>query len=157
MKIVSWNVNGLARCRQMGFLKFLSDVSPDIMCCQENKGKCQLNVPGYLQFWNPAKRLNYSGTLVLAKCQPISVQLGLSIDKSDDEGRIITLEYQNYYVINLYSPNLNPHSPPDRYDYRREWDAAVNAYVSALPKPVMWWGPRKKVAKKIKVLGWIIF
>ena len=69
MKVVSWNVNGLARCRRKGFLKFLADVKPDVICCQEIKGQCTLNVPGYLPFWDPAKRANYSGTLVLTKRQ----------------------------------------------------------------------------------------
>ena len=71
MKIVSWNVNGLARCRRNGFLKFLADAKPDVLCCQEIKGECPLNVPGYLLFWNPAKRTNYSGTLVLSRRQPL--------------------------------------------------------------------------------------
>ena len=88
MKIVSWNVNGLARCRRNGFLKFLADAKPDVLCCQEIKGECPLNVPGYLLFWNPAKRTNYSGTLVLSRRQPLSCQYGLGIDKFDEEGRL---------------------------------------------------------------------
>lgn len=137
MKIVSWNVNGLARCRRNGFLKFLADVKPDVLCCQEIKGRCPLNTPGYLQFWNPAKRPNYSGTLVLAKRQPLSYKCGLGIEKFDGEGRIITLEYQNYYIVNVYVPNLNPNSGPDRLDVRIEWDRTVREYVSTLPKPVV--------------------
>lgn len=151
MKIVSWNVNGLARCRRAGFLKFLADAKPDIMCCQEIKGKCTLNTPGYLQFWNPAKRPNYSGTLILAKRQPISVKLGLGIEKFDAEGRIITLEYKDYFVINIYSPNLNPHSAPDRYDYRREWDTAVKDYVSRLSKPIIMCGDFNVAHKYIDI------
>ena len=96
MKIVSWNVNGLARCRRNGFLKFLADAKPDVLCCQEIKGECPLNVPGYLLFWNPAKRTNYSGTLVLSRRQPLSCQYGLGIDKFDEEGRLITLEYKDW-------------------------------------------------------------
>lgn len=111
MKVVSWNVNGLARCRRKGFLKFLADVKPDVICCQEIKGQCTLNVPGYLPFWNPAKRANYSGTLVLTKRQPLSFQYGLGIEKFDDEGRLITLEYKDFFIVNVYVPNLNPHSP----------------------------------------------
>ena len=137
MKIVSWNVNGLARCRRNGFLKFLADAKPDVLCCQEIKGQCPLKTPEYLQFWNPAKRNNYSGTLVLAKRQPLSCQYGLGIDKFDEEGRLITLEYKDYFIVNVYVPNLNPHSTPDRLDFRMEWDKAVREYVTKLPKPAI--------------------
>lgn len=137
MKIVSWNVNGLARCRRNGFLKFLTDASPDVLCCQEIKGQCPLNTPGYLQFWNPAKRVNYSGTLVLTRRQPLSCKIGLGIERFDDEGRLITLEYKDYYIVNVYSPNLNPHSAPDRLDFRIAWDKELLAYVKRLSKPVI--------------------
>ncbi|MCI8438508.1 MAG: hypothetical protein HFF73_03170 [Oscillospiraceae bacterium] len=79
MKIVSWNINGLATCRRKGFLKFLSNFNPDIMCCQEIKSPCPLNTPGYLPFWYPATRKNYSGTLVLSKLEPLSVAYGLGL------------------------------------------------------------------------------
>ena len=108
--------------------------------CQEIKGQCTLNVPGYLPFWNPAKRANYSGTLVLTKRQPLSFQYGLGIEKFDDEGRLITLEYKDFFIVNVYVPNLNPHSPPDRLDFRIEWDKAVWEYVTKLPKPVIMCG-----------------
>ena len=119
MKIVSWNVNGLARCRRNGFLKFLSDTNPDVLCCQEIKGQCSLKTPEYLQFWNPAKHSNYSGTLVLTKRQPISFQYGLGIEKSDDERRLIALEYKDYYIVNIYAPSTHPHNAPFRPDCRR--------------------------------------
>lgn len=137
VKIVSWNVNGLARCRRNGFLKFVANSKPDVLCCQEIKGQCPLKLPGYLAFWNPAKRTNYSGTLVLARRQPLSCRYGLGIEKFDEEGRLITLEYKNYYIVNVYTPNLNPHSTPDRLEYRIEWDRALKEYVLALPKPVI--------------------
>ncbi len=140
MKIVSWNVNGLARCRRNGFLKFLSDTNPDVLCCQEIKGQCSLKTPEYLQFWNPAKHSNYSGTLVLTKRQPISFQYGLGIEKFDDEGRLIALEYKDYYIVNIYAPSTHPHNAPDRPDFRREWDTAVREYVTKLPKPVIMCG-----------------
>ena len=124
MKIASWNVNGLARCRRNGFLKFLADSKPDVLCCQEIKGKCSLKVPGYLSYWYPAKRSNYSVTLVLAKRQPLSCWYGLGIKKFDNEGRLITLEYKDYFIVNVYVPNLIPHSAPDRLDFRIEWDRA---------------------------------
>lgn len=137
MKIVSWNVNGLARCRRNGFLKFLSDSKPDVLCCQEIKGQCALKTPGYLQFWNPAKRSNYSGTLVLAKRQPLSCQYGLGIEELDDEGRLIALEYKDYYIVNVYIPCINPRSAPERMDFRIAWDRAVLEYVTNLRKPVI--------------------
>lgn len=137
LKIISWNVNGLARCRRNGFLKFLADTKPDVLCCQEIKGQCPLRTPGYLQFWNPAKRANYSGTLTLAKRQPLSCQYGLGIEEFDVEGRLITLEYKDYYIVNVYVPNLNPHSTPDRLDYRIKWDKALKEYLTSLPKPAV--------------------
>ena len=101
MKIVSWNVNGIAACREHGFLKFLKSVKPDIVCCQEVKSKIDLSTPGYLQYWNKAKEPGYAGTLILTKYEPISVTNGFGIKKLDGEGRIITLEYQDYYVLNV--------------------------------------------------------
>ena len=140
MKVVSWNVNGLARCRRNGFLKFLADAKPDVLCCQEIKGECPLNIPGYLLFWNPAKRSNYSGTLVLSRRQPLSCQYGLGIDKFDNEGRLITLEYKDYFILNVYAPNLNTHSSPERLDFRMEWDKSLREFVTKLPKPVIMCG-----------------
>lgn len=137
VKIVSWNVNGLLRCLRTGFLKFLSDAKPDILCCQEIKGQRSINTPGYFQYWNPAKKKNYAGTLVLTKKEPVSVQNGFGIDKFDDEGRCITLEFNDFYLANIYAPSLHPHSPPDRLEFRIEWDKTLLSYVQALPKPVI--------------------
>ncbi len=137
MKIVSWNVNGIIACRRKGFLRFLSDAKPDVMCCQEIKTQCALNTPGYHQFWNPAKRPGYSGTLVLAKQLPLSWTTGMGLEQFDDEGRLITLEYSDYFVVNVYVPSIHPHSGPDRFDYRLEWDAALREYIAKLPKPVI--------------------
>ena len=92
MKIVSWNVNGIVACRRKGFLRFLSDVKPDIVCCQEIKTQCPLNTPGYEQFWNPSQERGKSGTLILAKQPPLSWSTGFGIDRFDCEGRLITLE-----------------------------------------------------------------
>lgn len=115
-------------------LKFLADAKPDVLCCQEIKDECPLKVPGYLQFWNPAKRSNYSGTLVLARRQPLSCCYGLGIGIFDDEGRIITPEYKDYFIVNVYVPNLNPNSAPDRLDFRIEWDKTVREHFMKLPK-----------------------
>jgi len=137
MKIVSWNVNGIAACRRKGFLKFLADVKPDIMCCQEVKTKCSLKTPEYLQYWNNAERAGYSGTLVLTRREPLSCTYGMGIEEFDVEGRLITLEFKDYFVINVYAPSLNPHSAPDRPDYRSAWDTALREYVCKLSKPVI--------------------
>lgn len=137
MKIVSWNVNGISRCRRTGFLKFLADVKPDVLCCQEIKGQCPLQTPGYLQIWNPAKRSNYSGTLVLTKRQPLSYYIGIGIEEFDVEGRIITLEFQDFFIVTIYVPNLNPNAPANRVDFRREWDRGLRNYLLHLKKPIV--------------------
>lgn len=137
MKVVSWNVNGIAACRRKGFLKFLADVKPDIMCCQEVKTKCALNTPGYRQYWNNAERAGYSGTLVLTRREPLSCTCGMGIEEFDREGRLITLEYRDYFIVNVYAPSLNPHSAPDRPDFRSAWDNAFREYVCKLSKPVI--------------------
>lgn len=137
MKIVSWNVNGIVACRRKGFLKFLADAEPDIMCCQEIKTKCPLNTPGYFQFWNPAKIPKYAGTLTLTREEPISSSIGMGIEKFDAEGRLITLEYRDFYIVNVYVPSIHPHSAPERPDYRAEWDAALREYLCGLTKPLI--------------------
>ena len=137
MKIVSWNVNGIAACRRKGLLKFLSDTKPDIACFQEVKTKCALSVPGYRQYWNNAERPGYAGTLVLTRCEPITCKFGMGIDELDTEGRLIILEYKDYYVLNVYVPSLNTYSEPSRLEYRNKWDAAFREYISSLPKPVI--------------------
>ena len=137
MKIVSWNVNGIVACRRKGFLQFLRDTQPDVMCCQEIKTRCVLRTPGYHQFWNPAKRPGYSGTLTLTKLLPLSCSLGMGIEKFDDEGRLITLEYKNFFVVNVYVPSIHTGSKPERPDFRLEWDNALREYVSKLKKPVV--------------------
>lgn len=137
MKIVSWNVNGIEACRRKGFLKFLADAKPDIVCCQEIKTQCSLATPGYMQYWNPAERPGYSGTLTLTKREPIFATFGMGVEQFDAEGRLITLEYKDYYLINVYAPSLNPHSAPDRSDFRIAWDEAFREYVSKLTKPLI--------------------
>ena len=137
MKIISWNVNGIVACRRKGFLRFLADTKPDVVCCQEIKTKCALNTPGYHQFWNLAQRPGYSGTLVLAKQPPLSWSTGFGSSKFDEEGRLITLEYADYYIVNVYVPSVHPHNSPDRPDFRLEWDEALREYIARLPKPVV--------------------
>ena len=135
MKITSWNVNGIVSCRRKGLLKFLATNKPDIVCLQEVKTKCPLNIPGYLQFWNPAKRPGYAGTLTLAKKEPLSCTFGLGQESLDEEGRLISLEYKDFYILNVYVPSLNTYSAPERFDFRRTWDQALREYVAKLTKP----------------------
>lgn len=104
MKIISWNVNGIAACRRKGFLKFLSDTNPDIVCCQEVRSEIPLNTPGYLQYWNPAKQKGYAGTLILTRREPLSCVKGMGIRRFDDEGRLIALEYKEFYLVDVYVP-----------------------------------------------------
>lgn len=137
MKIVSWNVNGIVACRRKGFLKFLGDTKPDIVCCQEIKTKCPLNTPGYLQFWNPAARSGYAGTLILTRREPLSCKFEMGNEELDGEGRVIALEYRDYYLLNVYVPSINTYSGPDRIDFREKWDTAFREYVSKFSKPVI--------------------
>ena len=137
MKIISWNVNGLKSCCRKGFFHFLADTMPDVLCCQEIKTLCYLNTPGYLQYWNPAERPGYSGTLTLVRKEPLSCVFGMGKKELDREGRLITLEYKDFYILNAYVPNINPHNPPDRPDYRLEWEKELRKFVSKLSKPVI--------------------
>ena len=135
MKVVSWNVNGLAACKRKGFLKTLSNAKADFFCCQEIKARCPLSTPGFFQYWNPAERGGYSGTLTLAKWEPLSVTKKLEIGELDTEGRMISLEYSDYYLINVYVPNSQ--RSQDRADCRSEWDTALLQYLQTLTKPVI--------------------
>ena len=137
MKIATWNVNGIVACRRKGLLRFLSDSKPDILCCQEIKTQCRLNTPGYIQIWNPAKRPGYSGSLVLTRRQPLSVSRGFGNEELDDEGRLISMEFPNLYVISIYVPSINLLSAPDRPEYRAKWEAALQDYVTSLDKPAI--------------------
>ena len=135
MKIVSWNVNGLAACKRKGFLRVLARSGADIFCCQEIKTRCPISTPGYLQFWDPAKRPGYSGTLTLARKEPLSVRYGMGIREFDVEGRLITLEYDGFYALNVYVPNSQ--SGLARLEYRTAWDAALREFLLTLDKPVI--------------------
>lgn len=134
MKIVSWNVNGIAS-RRRSLIKFLANKKPDIVCVQEAKSECVLNAPGYELYWNLAERKGYAGTLVLTKRKPINCTMGIGIEKFNVEGRVITLEFRDFFVVNVYVPSFSTGSSPDRRDYRWEWDKAFHQYVATLPKP----------------------
>ena len=116
-------------------MRFIASAKPDIICCQEIKGQCDFQIPGYTQFWNPAERKNYSGTLILTTLQPLSCSIGLGIERFDKEGRLIVLEYRDYFLLNVYVPSINTYSPPERLDFRIEWDAALREFTSHLEKP----------------------
>lgn len=139
MKIISWNVNGIRSCAQKGFVEFVNSVNPDIICLQETKAdevSANLNLVGYEQYWNPAEKKGYSGTAIYTKFRAMDALLG--IDHCFlDEGRVITLEYPNFYLINCYSP----HSRRDlsHLEYKHEFNCALNEYVQHLngQKPVI--------------------
>lgn len=139
-KLISWNVNGLRACTQKGFMDFFQDADADIFCLQETKlqeGQIQLELPGYYQYWNYAEKKGYSGTAVFTKEKPLSVSMGIGIEKHDHEGRVITLEFEKFYLITVYTPNSQDELR--RLDYRMEWEDDFLAYLKQLEqnKPVI--------------------
>lgn len=139
-KLISWNVNGLRACTQKGFMDFFQDADADIFCLQETKlqeGQIQLELPGYYQYWNYAEKKGYSGTAVFTKEKPLSVSMGMGIEKHDHEGRVITLEFEKFYLITVYTPNSQDELR--RLDYRMEWEDDFLAYLKQLEqnKPVI--------------------
>lgn len=143
MKFVSWNVNGIRACVQKGFLEFFQEADADIFCIQESKmqeGQLELATPGYYQYWNYAKKKGYSGTAIFTKEEPLSVQYGIGIEAHDQEGRVITLEFEEYYFITVYTPNSQ--SELARLSYRMEWEKDFLAYLKRLEemKPVVFCG-----------------
>ncbi len=140
MRFVSWNVNGLRACMQKGFLDFFKEINADFFCLQETKlqaGQIELDLPGYRQFWCYAEKKGYSGTAVFTKHEPLSVSYGIGIEELDNEGRVITLEYPNYYLVTCYTPNAQRELA--RIDHRMRWEDAFRAYLVDLDskKPVI--------------------
>ena len=140
MKLISWNVNGIRACTGKGFMDFFKDIDADFFAIQESKmqeGQLKLDLPGYHQYWNYAKRKGYSGTAVFTKKEPVNVTYGMGIEQHDDEGRLITLDMGEYYFITVYVPNAQ--NELKRLDYRMEWENDFRAYVSGLSekKPVI--------------------
>lgn len=140
MKLVSWNVNGLRAVMKKGFMDFFETADADVFCLQEIKlqeGQIEMDLPGYHTYWNYAEKKGYSGTAIFTKEKALSVQYGLGIDEHDREGRIITLEFDGYFVVNVYTPN-SQHGLL-RLDYRLGWEDAILSYVRALDrqKPVI--------------------
>lgn len=143
VKMISWNVNGIRACVNKGFMDYFNDVDADVFCIQESKlqeGQIELNLPGYHQYWNYAQKKGYSGTALFSKKEPISVSYGLGIEEHDNEGRVITAEYEDYYVVTCYTPNSK--TELERLDYRMVWDDAFRNHLLALDekKPVLFCG-----------------
>ncbi|MEC2072780.1 exodeoxyribonuclease III [Alkalihalophilus marmarensis] len=143
MKLISWNVNGLRACVKKGFLDFFHEQDADIFCLQETKlqeGQIELELDGYHQFWNYALKKGYSGTAVFTKQKPISVRYGVGELESEDEGRIITLEFDSFYLVNVYT--INAKRDLSRLPERLEWEDALKEYLLDLDrhKPVVYCG-----------------
>ena len=140
MKLVSWNVNGLRACMNKGFVDFFGGVRADILCVQETKmqqGQADVHFPGYEQFWNSAQKKGYSGTAVFSRVQPLTVSYGLGQEEHDQEGRLITLEYDGFYLVNVYTPNSQRGLA--RLEYRMQWEEVFRGHVGRLngKKPVI--------------------
>lgn len=143
MKFISWNVNGIRACVQKGFLDFFREADADIFCLQETKmqeGQLALELPGYYQYWNYAVKKGYSGTAIFTKEKPLSVTYGIGIEEHDQEGRVITLEFVDFYLITVYTPNSQ--NELARLPYRMEWEDAFLAYLKKLEekKPIVFCG-----------------
>ena len=143
MKLISWNVNGLRAAINKGFMDFFKQIDADIFAIQETKmqeGQAELILEGYYQYWNSAIKKGYSGTAIFTKIKPISVSYGIGIEKHDQEGRIITLEFEEFYMVNCYTPNSKREL--ERLEYRMEWEDEIRKYLLALnnKKPVIYCG-----------------
>lgn len=143
MKFISWNVNGLRAVLKKGFLDIFNELDADIFCLQETKcqaGQVELDLPGYHQYWNYAEKKGYSGTAVFTRTEPLSVTYGMGLPEHDTEGRLITLEFADYYFVCCYTPNAQ--NELKRIDYRMAWEDALRAYLKGLDeqKPVIYTG-----------------
>ena len=143
MKLISWNVNGIRACVNKGFTNFFEEINADIFCIQETKcqpGQIDLEFGGYKSYWNSAERKGYSGTAIFTKKEPISVNYGIGIEEHDNEGRVITLEFEDFYMVNIYTPNAK--RGLERLDYRQIWEDEIRKYLLELnkKKPVIMCG-----------------
>lgn len=139
-KLISWNVNGIRACIKKGFLDYFKKVDAHMFCIQESKvqeGQVDLELEGYHQYWNYAEKKGYSGTAIFTKQEPIEISYGLGIEEHDREGRVITLEFEDYYITTVYTPNSQPKLA--RLDYRMKWEDAFREYMNRLDekKPVI--------------------
>lgn len=152
MKLISWNVNGIRACVTKGFMDFFNDIDADIFCIQESKmqeGQLELDTPGYYQYWNYAEKKGYSGTAIFTKKEPISVKYGIGIEEHDHEGRVITLEFDDFYMITCYTPNSQ--NELKRLDYRMKWEDDFKDYLKKLEqdKPIILCGDLNVAHKEI--------
>lgn len=151
-KLISWNVNGLRACVKKNFLDFFNEADADIFCVQETKlqeGQIELDLTGYHDYWNYAEKKGYSGTAVFTKEEPISVKRGMGLDEHDTEGRVLTLEFNEFYLVNVYTPNSK--QKLERLDYRMVWEDVFRNYLKDLEKakPVVVCGDLNVAHKEI--------
>lgn len=135
MRLISWNVNGLRACVQKGFLDYFNKVDADIFCVQETKlqeGQIDLQLEGYYDYWNYAEKKGYSGTAIFSKVKPISCKYGINEEEHNKEGRVITLEFEDFYMVTVYTPNSKEKLA--RIDYRMQWEDSFRSYLKELDK-----------------------
>ena len=152
MKLISWNVNGIRACVNKGFKEFFEKINADIFCIQETKcqpEQIELEFDGYYAYWNSAEKKGYSGTAIFTKQKPICVTYGIGIDEHDKEGRVITLEFKDFYMVNIYTPNAK--RGLERLDYRQIWEDEIRKYLLKLnqEKPVIMCGDLNVAHKEI--------
>ena len=143
MKLISWNVNGIRACVNKGFMEFFDNIDADIFCIQETKmqeGQLKLDVENYYQYWNYAEKKGYSGTAIFTKQKPLNVVNGLGKEEHDKEGRVITLEFDNFFLVNCYTPNAKREL--ERLEYRQQWEDEIREYLIKLDKtkPIIYCG-----------------
>lgn len=152
IKLISWNVNGIRACVEKGFMNFFKSVDADIFCIQESKlqgGQIELEMPGYQQYWNYAVKKGYSGTAIFTRIEPLTVKYGVGIEEHDNEGRVITLEYNDFYLVNVYTPNSK--TELERLEYRMKWENDFRSFLKNLEtlKPVIVCGDLNVAHKEI--------
>lgn len=152
MKIISWNVNGIRACLDKNFMDFFNEANADIFCINESKvqeGQVELTLPDYNQYWNYAEKKGYSGVAVFSKIKPLNVTYGIGIDEHDHEGRVITLEFTNFYLVSVYVPNSRQEL--ERLPYRMKWEDDFLSYIDSLneKKPVIYCGDLNVAHKEI--------
>lgn len=157
MKLISWNVNGLRAIVKKEFMDQFKELDADVFCLQETKlqaGQIELELPGYYQYWNYAEKKGYSGTAVFTKEEAVSVRYGIDIEEHDQEGRVITLEYPTFYLVNCYTPNAQ--AELKRLDYRMQWEEDFLAYLKQLEieKPVILCGDLNVAHQNIDLKNW---
>jgi len=152
MKLISWNVNGLRACMDKGFMDFFKEMDADVFCLQETKvqaGQIEMDLPGYYQYWNYAEKKGYSGTAMFTKAEPLNVTYGIGVEEHDKEGRVITAEFEEYFVVTVYTPNSQRELA--RLEYRMTWEEAFLNYIKSLDtkKPVIFCGDLNVAHKEI--------